>query len=151
MKTVNTRLYLDEAVSILKEGHQISIPIKGVSMNPFLKENRDYAYLEGVDGKTSYKNGEILLFIRDNDQYVLHRLYRNRSDYLLMRGDNQVIIEPIKADQVKARVIFVKRNGKILKPGNLVWNFFAGPWNQILLIRKIAGFKSRLKRRSNEL
>lgn len=151
MKTIDTRAYLDEVVSILKEGNKTFIPIKGMSMLPFLKEDRDYVFLEFFNEEVEPKTGDILLFIRWDGKYVLHRLHKIDSNALVMLGDNQVLTERINRNQVKARVVSVKRKGKLIDQESIRWKFFAGPWNRVLLLRKAVGWISRFKRRPNEI
>lgn len=139
MKKVNTQIYLDRIISLLTETEGAVIPVAGNSMEPFLKENRDQVYLVRPRQNEVYQPGEIVLFQRGNGQYVLHRIVMAAEKLLMIRGDNQMAAEPVKTEQVKARVIRVRRNGRWMTPRNMIWKFFAGPWNRMLWLRKAAG------------
>ncbi len=147
MRQVNTRLYLDQIVDVINEGHETSIPVKGNSMVPFLKENRDYVFLSSVSSDSAFEPGAIYLFTRLDGSYVLHRLHHFDQQYLYMLGDNQRTLEPISPGQIRAKVISVKRNNKMIDSDDTLWKFFAGPWNRNLWMRSAAGILSRIRRR----
>ena len=59
-------------------------------------------------------------------------------------GDAQVRVEgPIRREQIFARVTRVERKGRLLAPGDPLWDFFAGPW---LLLRPLRPAILRLYR-----
>lgn len=147
MRQVDTLLYLDQIVDVINQGHETSIPIKGNSMEPFLKENRDYVFLSSVSSDSSFEPGNIYLFTRSGGGYVLHRLHHCDQNRLYMLGDNQRTMEPVLPAQIRAKVISVKRNGKMLGPDDFLWRFFAGSWNRHLWMRHVAGFLSRIRRK----
>ena len=45
VRQVNTAEYLSEIIEILRQGREVSIPVKGNSMAPFLREGRDAVLL----------------------------------------------------------------------------------------------------------
>lgn len=147
MKKVNTQIYLDRIISLLTETEGAVIPVAGNSMEPFLKDGRDQVYLVRPRQNEVYQPGEIVLFQRDNGQYVLHRIVMAGEKLLIIRGDNQMDAEPVKTEQVKARVIRVRRNNRWMTPESMVWKFYAGPWNRSLWLRKTASRFNRLLRR----
>ena len=127
MATLDTNKYLDAVCLMLREGQEhVPVPVKGVSMRPFLR-NGDFAYLAALPGKL--KRGDILLFQRANDQYVLHRIYKipGNGRYLML-GDSQLEPEPVTQDQLRAKVSFVRIGRSVCRPGSFRWWFFAVPW-----------------------
>ena len=55
-----------------------------------------------------------------------------------MVGDAQTQIEgPLRGDQIFARIIKVKRKGRIIEPGNFWWEFFEHVWIRIIPMRKV--------------
>lgn len=146
MKKVDTREYLDRIVSLLTEKDGAVIPVAGNSMEPFLKNGRDQVYLVKPEQNTQYQPGDIVLFQRKNGQYVLHRIAMASDTLLMIRGDNQLTAEPVGIQRVRARVIRARRNGKWMTPKNLVWKFFAGPWNRWIWLRKLAALIHRCRR-----
>lgn len=127
MAVLDTETYLDAVCRMVEEGREhVPVPVKGVSMLPFLR-NADFAYLTALP--ETIKKGDILLFQRENRQYVLHRVYQIKKDgSFLMLGDNQVTPEPVEACHLRAKVSFVRFGGGECRPGSFRWWFFACPW-----------------------
>lgn len=127
MAVLDTEKYLDAVCRMLEEGREnVPVPIQGVSMRPFLR-NGDFAYLVPLTPKV--KKGDILLFQRKNNRYILHRVYKIKKDgSLLLLGDSQLEPEPVEREQLRAKVAFVRCGGEDCRPGSFRWWFFAGPW-----------------------
>ena len=127
MAVLDTNKYLDAVCLMIREGQEnVPVPVRGVSMRPFLR-NADFAYLVRLPEKL--KRGDIVLFQRKNDQYVLHRVYNILKDgTYLMLGDGQFEPEPVSAEQLRAKVSFVRIGQETCKPGSFRWWFFAVPW-----------------------
>ena len=86
------------------------LPVTGSSMLPMLREGRDLVRLVKADGPLD--RGEVLLYRRENGQYVLHRLIRMADDETcLLCGDNQWEREFLPRCRVIARVEAVCRAG----------------------------------------
>ena len=127
MAVLDTNQYLDAVCLMIREGREnVPVPIQGISMRPFLR-NGDFAYLIPLPGKL--KRGDMVLYQRKNDQYVLHRIYKvlKNGSYLLL-GDSQMEPEPVEAGQLRAKVAFVRCLGQDCRPGSFRWWFFAVPW-----------------------
>lgn len=127
MAVLDTNKYLDAVCLMIRDGQEnVPVPVRGVSMRPFLR-NADFAYLVRLPEKL--KRGDIVLFQRKNDQYVLHRVYKILKDgTYLMLGDGQYEPEPVSAEQLRAKVSFVRIGQETCKPGSFRWWFFAVPW-----------------------
>ena len=127
MAVLDTNKNLDAVCRMIAEGHEnVPVPIRGVSMRPFLRD-ADFAYLIPLPEKL--KRGDMVLYQRKNDQYVLHRIYKvlKKGNYLLL-GDSQMEPEPVEAAQLRAKVSFVRCGGEACHPGSFRWWFFAVPW-----------------------
>ena len=127
MAVLDTNQYLDAVCLMIREGREnVPVPIQGVSMRPFLR-NADFAYLVPLPEKL--KRGDMVLFQRKNNQYVLHRIYKilKNGNYLLL-GDSQMEPEPVEDSQLRAKVSFVRCGGEACHPGSFRWWFFAVPW-----------------------
>ena len=138
MAVLDTVAFLDAVCAMIEEGKvNVPVPIRGISMRPFLYDG-DYAYLSPLPEKI--KKGDILLYQRENRQYVLHRVYKTRRDgSFLMLGDSQVTPESVAAHQLRAIASFVRCGGKDCRPGSIKWWFFAHPWRVFASWRPLAG------------
>ena len=134
-RVVDTEEYVSVLREIAEEGRVVSMLIAGSSMSPFLCHKRDYIYFTRPEREL--RRGDMVFYQRDTGQYVMHRIYKKKQDRYYMVGDAQTQIEgPLRRDQIFARIIRVKRKGKIIGPGDLWWEFFEHVWIRILPARK---------------
>lgn len=135
-RVVDTNEYVSALRELAEEGRVVSMLIAGSSMSPFLCHNRDYIYFTRPDREL--RRGDMVFYQRDTGQYVMHRIYKKKTDGYYMVGDAQTQIEgPLRRDQIFALIIKVKRKGKILRPGNFWWEFFEHVWIRIIPLRKV--------------
>ena len=97
----------------LQKGKDVMLPLKGISMTPFLIHNRDKVILTALNSR-KIKVGDIVMFRRKDGSYAMHRVYKchgNKSFDIV--GDAQYLIdEGICYDMLVAYVPRVIRNGK---------------------------------------
>ena len=138
VRQVDTREYVSVLRDIAEEGKIVPMLIAGSSMSPFLCHNRDYIYFTRPEREL--RRGDMVFYQRDSGQYVMHRIYKVKPEGYYMTGDAQTQIEgPLRRDQIFARIICVKRKGKILEPGDFWWEFFEHVWIRIIPFRKLSG------------
>ena len=136
MKVIDTNEYLSVIRELVQQGKEVSLIVTGNSMEPFLIHQRDTICFKNLE--SPIKVGDMVFYQRTNGKFVMHRVYKVKSDELYMLGDAQRTVEgPIKESQVFAVVTKVKRNGKWLTPGSFWWEFFARFWIRIVPIRRI--------------
>ncbi|MBQ8696126.1 MAG: S24/S26 family peptidase [Clostridia bacterium] len=83
---------------------------KGDSMKPLVRQGLDAVELCAIDTVTV---GDIVLFRRENGEFVLHRIVDEKPDGYVFCGDNQCVLEGgIKAEQFIAKVSAILREGK---------------------------------------
>jgi len=135
-RVVDTNEYVSVLRELAEEGRVVSMLIAGSSMSPFLCHNRDYIYFTKPDREL--RRGDMVFYQRDTGQYVMHRIYKRKKDGYYMVGDAQTQIEgPLRKNQIFARIIKVKRKGRIIEPGNFWWEFFEHVWIRIIPMRKV--------------
>lgn len=136
MKYVDTREYISMLRELINEGREVNLIVTGSSMSPFLIHGRDTVYLRKPDHEL--KRGDIVFYERDDGHFVLHRILKvNDNDTYDIIGDNQDVIEEgVRRNQIFAYVFKVIRKGKITEPGSFWWDFFAGPWTEMIPARR---------------
>ncbi len=98
-------------VDELRAGRSVTYFTMGVSMRPLLRERETHVRMVPLtDARTPVEN-DILLYVRDNGQLVLHRLLKRDSQFLYMRGDNTYALEPIRPEQAIGVVEQIWRKG----------------------------------------
>lgn len=137
-KTMQPEVLLEEYRRLLQGDLSIdALPliITGNSMSPFLLHGRDTVYLSRLTRPA--RRGDMLLYKRENGNYVLHRVFKATPESLTMIGDAQTVLEPgIRREQVIAIVTRVERKGKLLVPGSFWWDFFEKIWIRIIPLRR---------------
>ena len=140
-KMLDTQSYLDAVCELLREGHQhIPVTVSGASMTPFLDPGDTVLlYLP----KSPIAVGDVILFSRAGQQYVLHRVVGLFPDGTLeLLGDAQVCSELVAPGQVRAIVTAVRRGDRLLDERSLRWRFFRGPWRRI---RRSRSYVNRIR------
>ncbi len=96
----------------LKENGKLTYSNVGVSMMPLLRQGKDLFTIEKNNGQR-YKKGDVVLFARGKDKYVLHRIIKVLPDEYVILGDNCVTPERgIKDSDIHGKMISFVRNGK---------------------------------------
>ncbi|MCR5350279.1 MAG: S24/S26 family peptidase [Acholeplasmatales bacterium] len=88
-----------------------TFPVKGQSMRPFLKTN-DVVTIKRSD---NFKVGDVILYKRDNGQFVFHRIRRinKKNNTYILVGDHQRKVEKdIKYNQIIAKMISYRKQNK---------------------------------------
>ena len=93
-------------------GQTVNLTVKGVSMEPFLKDGKDSVYLVSAKGR-SPRIGDIYMFRRPDNTYAMHRVYRvTENGMLLFVGDNQLLLEKVPQHALTAYVPAAIKDGK---------------------------------------
>lgn len=99
----------------LQDTGKVRIKVKGTSMLPLLRSEKDEVLLRAVGQDRPLRKGSIFLF-RHKDGFVLHRLVNISGDTLTFRGDNVFGgVETCTKEDVAAEVIRIfrlKKNGQ---------------------------------------
>lgn len=108
-------LQLVEMLPLIEEafsrGQAVTLPVTGISMRPTL-EPGDAVTLVAVDA-CLIERGDILLYRRENGQFVLHRAIKVSGETITFCGDAHVESETnIPASAVIARVVSYQKDGK---------------------------------------
>lgn len=104
VKYMNNAEFLPHVIALANEDHDVTIPLRGFSMRPFLEDGRDLAILCKID--RPLKIGDIVLAELSPGRYALHRIYRLNKTHVQMLGDGNLSPDPvIKHEDVK---VFVK-------------------------------------------
>ena len=102
----------DETIRIvLDSGGEFTIYPQGTSMLPLIRQGRDSVTL--AKPSAPLKRGDIAFYLRDNGQYVLHRVVGTGGGRYTMCGDNQTVPEKgIEPRQIIGAAVKINRDGK---------------------------------------
>ena len=140
VKQVDTKAYLLAMCELIDQGNEVSIPVVGSSMTPFLGDGRDQVYVKAPE--RPIRKGDIVLYRRRNGDFVLHRVCKvhGKGDGAVydIVGDSQNRIERnVQRQQILAVATRAKRKGKMIAPGCLYWWFFQHIWVNIIPLRHL--------------
>lgn len=129
-KILDAQAYLDTVCDLLRSGHtHIPVTVAGTSMTPFLDPG-DTVFLDLPT--RPIQRGDILLFARLGQRYILHRVVNLYPDGTLeLLGDAQIRSERVDPAHVRAIVTGARHGGKLLDEHSLRWRFFRGPWRSL--------------------
>ena len=134
-KVIDTKEYVTVLKELVNEGKELSMVIAGYSMSPFLAHEKDVIYFRKPD--RPLKCGDMVFYQRQNGSYVMHRIWKKKTDGYYIVGDAQSKIEgPVSEEQIFALITGVSRKGKRLGPGDLWWEFFEHVWIRVVPIRR---------------
>lgn len=133
------KITLDEIYPAIKEtllgGGTVELPITGTSMFPLLKAGRDTVIIKA---DSEYSIGDIIFYRRDDGHFVLHRIVGTDENGFILCGDNQTQLEKnIENRHIIAKVIEIKRDGKIIKPENPKYSKYVNFWIKFLPHRRL--------------
>lgn len=136
-KIVDTKEYLDLALSLLGEGKtNVPVTVSGVSMTPFLHPG-DTVFLNLPD--RPYRAGDVVLFTRPNGSYVLHRIVKADVSHYLMLGDSQTRRETISANCVHAIVTSIRIGNRLMNMRHPYCLFYQTIWRWMEPLRPLIG------------
>ena len=87
---------------VISDNGEFRLYPKGTSMLPLIRQGKDSVILVQP---SLLSIGDIILYKRENGQFVLHRIVKTKKDEYILCGDNQTQLEyGIKESQVIAKV-----------------------------------------------
>ncbi|MEG0789226.1 MAG: S26 family signal peptidase [Alistipes sp.] len=122
------KLFFAQVEEMLTEGREVQLRIKGYSMRPLLRNERDTVVLRPYRGE-ELKIYDVVLF-RSGDHYILHRIVHRDGENFTLAGDgNYKIQEHCKVDQIRAVMYRVIRpNGRIVACDSWSWRIYSRCW-----------------------
>jgi len=142
-RTISNDLFFAEVEECIADHRSVEMLLKGFSMRPFLRHQRDVIVLAPIESD-KLRKGMVVLF-RYRGAHLLHR-YRGAYDgRLKMEGDgNYRIVEWADKEDVVAYVESVKRGGRVIRYGSLGWRV-GSLWSLMLKVLRTAAIWTKRK------
>lgn len=127
--------FLPHVTELIKEGHTVTLPLRGHSMRPFLEDGRDKALLAAP---TDIKVGDAVLAEIRPGHYVLHRIIDIIEKQVTLRGDGNLGNEYCQIGDIRAKAIAFYRKGrtKADSVNGLKWRIYSAVWIRLYPIRR---------------
>lgn len=136
---------------VIADGGEFELYPRGTSMLPLIREGRDSVILSRVSAP---EVGDIVLYRRENGQYVLHRIIGKNGSTFTLCGDNQTKPEcDVRESMMIARAVSMTVNGHTFscdseKYRKWVKKWLKMPYRRLALITYRA--KEKLKARGKK-
>ena len=134
-KTFSNASLLPEIANILRDGHTVTLTLRGYSMRPFLEDNRDKALLKKQD---DVKIGDAVLAEILPHKFVLHIIVKINNDNITLRGDGNIGNEHChRSDILGTAIGFYRKGSKILdRTDGRKWKIYSFVWMNLYPIRR---------------
>ena len=107
---INNDEFFGKVISLLEEGKEVTIPVKGFSMLPFIRGEKDLVVLEKPGRDLSVD--DIVLF-RYGGHYVMHRIISVEGETYVIMGDGvPQNTEKVTRSDIYGLVKRILRNGR---------------------------------------
>ena len=135
MKQIPNNLFFAWVESEIAEGRSVRFRLKGHSMFPLLRNERDEVVLYPCT-EAELKPMDVVLF-RHQGRHVLHRIIRREGDRLLIQGDGSFVAkeECTVADVIGKVRSVVRPSGKELSVDDWQWRFPSFVWQHMGIFR----------------
>ena len=95
---------IEEAIRLVREGVNVTLPVKGLSMLPFIIGGKESVILHRPG---LIDVGDVVLAWVDGNRYVVHRIIKLDYDRVTLMGDGNLTTEHCALSDIKARVTHV--------------------------------------------
>ncbi len=135
--SISNDLLLPQICDFLREGHTVTIPVRGNSMNPFMVDRRDKVTIAPLTLQKVRKGDLLLAYESKQKRYVLHRLICiEATTYILMGDGNIKGTETIFPEDLIGIVTDIVRKGKNYSTSSFIWKFYSVIWTALCPIRR---------------
>ena len=134
MSDVKSNIEIPSIRDSLDRNGFIMSEVKGVSMLPTLRQCRDKVIIEVP--KNDLQKGDMVLYVRFDGAYVLHRIIEVRADEYLIRGDNTYIIEYVPKKNIVGIVTHIIRNDTMIDTNNPAYSNYLFILDKLYPLRK---------------
>lgn len=135
IRNIKSEIMFPVIEEIMNKGVRVRITVTGMSMYPFLRENKDSVELSEIDF-ARIRIGDILLIQMESGQYILHRVIRKKRRSFYLNGDAQKTIEgPLKPEQIIAKAEAVWRENRYIACSDIRWRILSFLWRMLFPVR----------------
>ena len=110
----------------LREHGRVVVTPNGSSMWPLLRDGRDSVSLSRLHGMP--RRGDVVLFVRENGDCVLHRVIAVKGEQCEFQGDGQRQVELVERGQILARMDALWRGAKQVRLSGLGYRLYVALW-----------------------
>ena len=140
-------IFFAEVERMISEGQSVTIPVKGFSMRPMMRSEKERVILT-AHSDNDIKQGAVMLF-RHNGHHIMHRIITIDGNDITFAGDgNYRIREQATKDDIVAQVTAIIRpSGRVISLDSRRWKIYSTLWLALpkIVRRFILGLTNKLK------
>lgn len=135
-KYIPNEILLSQVAHYIREGHSVTLTVRGNSMNPFLVNGRDQVILSPFT-EEELQPGAVILARENEGRVLLHRIIHRQGEILTMLGDSNIHHpEQTNISNVIGIVTKTIRKGKEYACHKQPWQWYSLLWTKLHPIRK---------------
>lgn len=140
-------IFFAEVERMISEGQSVTIPVKGFSMRPMMRSEKDKVILT-AHSDNDIKQRAVMLF-RHNGHHIMHRIITIDGNDITFAGDgNYRKTEQATKDDIVAQVTAIIRpSGRTISLDSRRWKIYSTLWLALpkIVRRFILGLTNKLK------
>jgi signal peptidase I len=140
-------IFFAEVERMISEGQSVTIPVKGFSMRPMMRSEKDKVILT-AHSDNDIKQRAVMLF-RHNGHHIMHRIVKIEGQNITFAGDgNYRIREQATKDDIVAQVTAIIRpSGHVILLDSRRWRIYSTLWLALpkIVRRFILGLTNKLR------
>ena len=144
---LSNEIFFAEVERMIGEGQRVTIPVKGFSMRPMMRSEKDKVMLT-AHTDADIKVGAVMLF-RHKGHHIMHRIADIDGNKITFAGDgNYCIYEQASREDIVAVVTSIIRpSGLIISLDSRRWRVYSAIWLVLprIVKRYILGVANKLK------
>ena len=144
---LSNEIFFAEVERMIGQGQRVTIPVKGFSMRPMMRSDKDKVMLT-AHTDADIKIGAVMLF-RHKDHHIMHRIAGIEGNKITFAGDgNYRIYERASREDIVAVVTSIIRpSGRIISLDSRRWRLYSSIWLTLprIVRRYILGIANKLK------
>ena len=123
MIQIPNQLYFEEICRQISDGNRsVKIRVEGKSMEPFVRDGKDFVIISAIPKGHRFRRNELLLF-RYNGQHIIHRVEKVSEQEITFKGDHQTNCEKVHPLDILAWISAIElASGLRLHSLSLFWN-----------------------------
>lgn len=135
MKQIPNDLFFNWVEDEIAEGHSVRFRLKGVSMYPFIRGDKDEIILFPCSSK-ELNPMDVVLF-KYKGRHLLHRIIRREGNLLTIQGDGSYVTKEVcMVDDVIGKVqTIIRPSGKVISVESWKWKLLSYIWIRMGILK----------------
>ena len=140
-------IFFAEVERMISEGQSVTIPVKGFSMRPMMRSEKDKVILT-AHSDNDIKQRAVMLF-RHNGHHIMHRIITIDGNDITFAGDGNYrkTEQATKEDIVAQVTAIIRPSGRTISLDSRRWKIYSTLWLALpkIVRRFILGLTNKLK------